>query len=91
MPLIRFKNATPGNIVLIDFSSKHEVGKSSEKRVNLLRQIVDQEKRFMLDMKISCGMLQNLPYFTRMYCIQKKPKLRNFENPTLGFCIHHTI
>ena len=40
MPLIRLKKATPGNIVLIDFSSKHEVGKSSEKRVNLLRQIV---------------------------------------------------
>ena len=40
MTLIRLKKATPGNIVLIDFSSKHEVGKSSEKRVNLLRQIV---------------------------------------------------
>ena len=40
MPLIRLKKATPGNIVLIDFSSKHEVGKSSEKRVNPLRQIV---------------------------------------------------
>ena len=38
MPLIRLKKATPGNIVLIDFSSKHEVGKSSEKRVNPLRQ-----------------------------------------------------
>ena len=41
MPLIRLKKATPGNIVLIDFSSKHEVGKSSEKRVSPLRQIVD--------------------------------------------------
>ena len=40
MPLIRLKKATPGNIVLIDFSSKHEIGKSSEKRVNPLRQIV---------------------------------------------------
>ena len=40
MPLIRLKKATPGNIVLIDFSSKHEVGKSSEKRVSPLRQIV---------------------------------------------------
>ena len=38
MPLIRLKKATPGNIVLIDFSSKHEIGKSSEKRVNPLRQ-----------------------------------------------------
>ena len=41
MPLIRLKKATPGNIVLIDFSSKHEVGKSSEKRVNPLRQKLD--------------------------------------------------
>ena len=40
MPLLRLKKATPGNIVLIDFSSKHEVGKSSEKRVSPLRQIV---------------------------------------------------
>ena len=40
MPLIRLKKATPGNIVLIDFSSKHEVGKSSEKRVSPLRQII---------------------------------------------------
>ena len=38
MPLIRLKKATPGNIVLIDFSSKHEVGKSSEKRVSPFRQ-----------------------------------------------------
>ena len=38
MPLLRMKKATPGNIVLIDFSSKHEVGKSSEKRVSPLRQ-----------------------------------------------------
>ena len=44
MPLIRLKKATPGNIVLIDFSSKHEIGKSSEKRVNPLRQIVDQNR-----------------------------------------------
>ena len=42
MPLIRLKKATPGNIVLIDFSSKHEIGKSSEKRVNPLRQIVER-------------------------------------------------
>ena len=42
MPLLRLKKATPGNIVLIDFSSKHEVGKSSEKRVNPLRQIIDK-------------------------------------------------
>ena len=40
MPLIRLKKATPGNIVLIDFSSKHEVGKSSEKRVSPLSRIV---------------------------------------------------
>ena len=38
MPLLRLKKATPGNIVLIDFSSKHEVGKSSEKRVSPFRQ-----------------------------------------------------
>ena len=44
MPLIRLKKATPGNIVLIDFSSKHEVGKSSEKRVNPLRQKLDTVK-----------------------------------------------
>ena len=44
MPLIRLKKATPGNIVLIDFSSKHEIGKSSEKRVSPLRQHLDQIK-----------------------------------------------
>ena len=43
MSLHRLKKATPGNIVLIDFSSKHEVGKSSEKRVSPLRQIVALE------------------------------------------------
>ena len=49
MSLIRLKKATPGNIVLIDFSSKHEIGKSSEKRVNPLRQIVvaNKEIRFL--------------------------------------------
>ena len=48
MPLIRLKKATPGNIVLIDFSSKHEIGKSSEKRVNPLGQIVGRVISFFL-------------------------------------------
>ena len=56
MPLIRLKKATPGNIVLIDFSSKHEVGKSSEKRVNPLRQkLVNQNAIIVVPSMINVG------------------------------------